>query len=237
MAIFSERHLAPEIMDQPGLDPSRHRTALRGLSRVNRISGTAATLWSRIRTVRPIDPESRLRVLDLACGGGDVLLDLAERSVGHSVPIDLFGRDISETAIVHAREAATRRRHENIEFSQADALLGEFADGPFDVVFCTLFLHHLNRDDATILLRRMGALSRRRVFIDDLRRTGLGYLFAWVGCRLLSRSPIVHADGPASARAAFTEAEVMHMAEDAGLQGATMTRHWPQRFLFDWRRT
>ena len=235
MVFFAARVHASEVMDQPGLDPSRHRDALRGLSRVNRISGTAGNLWSRIRTARPIAPETRLRVLDLACGGGDVLLDLAERSAGHLVPIEFFGRDLSETAITHAREAAQRRGLLNVEFSQADALRDAFSDGPFDIVFCTLFLHHLNRDDATSLLRRMAAMSSQIVLIDDLRRSGLGYLFAWVGCRILSRSPIVHVDGPSSARAAFTEPEVLRMAEDAGLHRATMTRHWPQRFLFEWR--
>ena len=54
------------------------------------------------------------------------------------------------------------------------------------------------------------------------------------GSRLLTRSPIVHVDGPLSVRAAFTVAEARQLAERAGLSGATIRRHWPQRFLLSW---
>jgi hypothetical protein len=40
---------------------------------------------------------------------------------------------------------------------------------------------------------------------------------AWTGCHLLSRSPIVHFDGPTSARAAWTRNELRTHAEHAGL--------------------
>lgn len=237
MISFNARYLAPEVMDQQDLDPHRHRQALRGLDRVNRLSGTAGILWQRIRTMQPQASGARLRVLDLACGGGDVLLDLAERSHGHSIPIDFIGSDLSHTAILHATETAERRGIANVAFSQADALQDDIAGGPYDTVYCTLFLHHLDRDNAKTLLRRMAALATQAVLIDDLRRTRLGYVLAWAGCRMLSRSPIVHVDGPSSARAAFTETEVLQIANEAGLQGASLTRHWPQRFLLDWRRS
>lgn len=236
MVFVTTRVQLPELMDQPGLDPVQHRQALRGLSRVNRISGTAEKLWRRIRTVRPITPNEPLRVLDLACGGGDVLLDLAKRSIGHAIPIEFFGRDLSETAIAHAREAAQQLGLTTVDFLQADAFGGDRVNESFDVVLTTLFLHHLNRNDAKKLLRRMAELSKQIVIVDDLRRTRLGYVFALVGCRILSRSPIVHYDGPLSVKAAFTEPEVLQMAEEAGLLGASTTRHWPQRFLFEWRR-
>ena len=236
MVFVNQRVQLPELMDQPGLDPVHHRQALRGLSRVNRISGTAEKLWRRIRTVRPTTPAAPLRVLDLACGGGDVLLDLAKRSIGHPFPIEFFGRDLSETAIAHAREAAQQLGVTTVEFSQADAFSDDRVNESFDVVLATLFLHHLNRDDAKKLLNRMAGLTNQIVLVDDLRRTKLGYVFALVGCRILSRSPIVHYDGPLSVRAAYTEAEVLQMAEEAGLRGASTTPHWPQRFLFEWRR-
>lgn len=237
MISLNARHLTPEVMDQQNLDPQRHRQALRGLGRVNRLSRTAGILWKRIRTLEPHATGARLRVLDLACGGGDVLLDLAERSRSHPIPIDFFGSDLSPTAILHATEAAERRGNSNVTFSQADALHDDLSGEVFDIVYCTLFLHHLNHDNATTLMRRMTVLASQAVLIDDLRRTGLGYVLAWVGCRMLSRSPIVHADGPSSARAAFTEQEVLQMAAEAGMQVASLTRHWPQRFLLDWRRS
>jgi hypothetical protein len=54
---------------------------------------------------------------------------------------------------------------------------------------------------------------------------------------LLSRSPIVRHDGLVSAAAAFTAKEAMALADQAGLQGATLTRHWPERYLLVWSRS
>ena len=44
MLLFSslaQRHLQPEIMDQPDLAPERHFQALRGLERINGWSGSS----------------------------------------------------------------------------------------------------------------------------------------------------------------------------------------------------
>jgi len=57
-----------------------------------------------------------------------------------------------------------------------------------------------------------------------------------VGCRLLSRSPIVHFDGPVSVQGAFRMDEALDLAARAGLDGATIRRSWPERFLLSWHR-
>jgi hypothetical protein len=101
---------------------------------------------------------------------------------------------------------------------------------------CSLFLHHLQTEDAKGLLSRMAEAARRMVLVNDLRRTRLGYALAYFGSRLLSRSRIVHHDGPQSVRAAFTSEEIGNLALEAGLEGATITHHWPERYLLSWRK-
>ena len=86
------------------------------------------------------------------------------------------------------------------------------------------------------LLRRMGRASRCLVLVNDLIRSPLGYGLAWAGCRLLSRSPIVHFDGPVSVQGAFQVPEVRTMAALAGLDGVDLRRSWPERYLLCWRR-
>jgi hypothetical protein len=44
-------------------------------------------------------------------------------------------------------------------------------------------------------------------------------------------------DGPISVAAAFSGAEAQTLAERAGLHGAVVTRHWPERFLLSWNRS
>ena len=78
------------------------------------------------------------------------------------------------------------------------------------------------------------AEAGRRVLVQDLLRETMGYLLAWSGLRLLSRSEVAHVDGPRSVRAAFSFTEVQAMAVEAGLVGAVVRRGWPARFILQW---
>ena len=84
------------------------------------------------------------------------------------------------------------------------------------------------------MLRRMAAAAQCLVLVDDLVRSRWGYLLALAGSHVLSTSRIVHFDGPTSVAAAFTPSEALSLAERAGLQGTSLTRHWPQRYLLTW---
>ena len=48
---------------------------------------------------------------------------------------------------------------------------------------------------------------------------------------------VFHVDGTRSVKAAFTPAEAALLAAKAGLHGARVTTHWPQRWLLAWSRT
>ncbi|HXG11787.1 MAG TPA: methyltransferase domain-containing protein [Gemmataceae bacterium] len=228
-----ERRLQPEVMDQPGLDPRQHAQALRGLRRINRLSGSAVILWPSIRSLaRRLAPRP-LRVLDVATGGGDVPVRLwqAARAVG--LPVQIDGCDRSPMAVAFARNHAAESQA-LVGFFICDAL-EELPTG-YDVLVSSLFLHHLDEDQAVRFLRRMADAAGRLVLINDLVRSTAGYLAAYVGTRLLSASPIVREDGPRSVAAAFTLGEARALAERAGLRGARVVGRWPWRFLLRWRR-
>jgi hypothetical protein len=106
----------------------------------------------------------------------------------------------------------------------------------FDVVTCSLFLHHLGDDGAATLLAAMGRAAGRLVLVNDLARGPLNLALVWLATRVLTRSPVVRVDGSLSVRAAFTPAEALSLAARAGLTGATVERRWPCRFLLSWRR-
>ena len=123
----------------------------------------------------------------------------------------------------------------NIRFHLCDALEQPFPQAKYDVVMCSLFLHHLTQINAVRLLQRMREAAAQLVLIDDLRRTICGYWLARLGCRILTRCHVVHVDGPMSVEGAFTTDEAHVLAEKAGLRGASIRAHWPQRFLLTWR--
>ena len=108
--------------------------------------------------------------------------------------------------------------------------------GDFDVVTSALFLHHLTDDQAADVLQRMAAATNRLILINDLRRSWAGWLLAAAACRLLTRSPVVHTDGPRSVARAFTPTEALNIARRAALANAVISHRWPFRFLLAWDR-
>jgi len=231
---LAHRQRLPELMDQPGLDPDLHAEALVGLRRINAVSFSAASLFAPIRALaRSLPPDAApLRLLDVACGGGDNALDLAALAQRQGLALAVEGCDISPQAVALS-EARARERGLEASFFVADVLADALPDR-FDVIVSSLFLHHLDTADAETLLGRLAARSRRLLLISDLLRTPLGYGLAWAGTQLLSRSRIVHIDGLLSVRGAFQLDEVAAMADRAGLQGVALHRCWPERYLLRW---
>ena len=230
------RHRERELMDAPDLDPVLHVQALRALARVNRVSGVAARVWRDVLHLSR-EPDSRgrdepLRLLDVACGGGNVLVDVARRARSADVPLEVHGCDVSPVALEQARGAAARSGFA-ANFLERD-ILSEGLPGGYDLVCSSLFHHHLSNEDAVVLLRGM-ADAGKRVLVQDLLRGTLGYVLAWWGLRFLSRSEVARVDGPLSVRAAFSLPEVRTMAVEAGLAGAVVRRGWPERFILRWR--
>ena len=223
-------------MDAEDLDSARHIKALRALARVNRVSLVAARVWREVLHLSRIGHDrggdQPLRLLDVACGGGDVVVDVARRAQRASVPLVVHGCDLSPVALEHARRE-TERWGVAVDFFVRD-VVAEGLPGGYDLVCSSLFHHHLSRADAVDLLRGM-AEAGRWVMVQDLLRGPLGYILAWSGLRLLSRSEVAHVDGPRSVRAAFTLSEVRAMAAEAGYMGAVIRRGWPERFILRWR--
>lgn len=230
---LDHRDRQPELMDQPGLDVAVHRYALASMGRVNRISFTARVIWRGLADLLDLSSTRRYRVLDIACGGGDLALRLNHIARRRGIALQADGCDVSPTSVAFASDAARRNGIAGARFFQLDALRDALPPD-YDVLMCTLFLHHLEETDVVSLLNRMAASARRAVLVDDLVRTRFGYVLAWAGGRLLTRSPIIHTDGPLSVRAAFGLDEFRGLAARAGLEPFTIRRHWPQRFLMTW---
>lgn len=216
-------------MDDPALDVAAHHAALRGLGRINRVSRTAAGFWPTLRELsRGCTAGRPLRVADLACGGGDVLRQLAAKGVRSRCPIAWTGYDLSTTALAYAQDASAQHRLP-IRWMQHDVVRADLPE-TFDVTLCSLFFHHLSMEDAALALRRMVGASKL-VMVSDLRRSATGHLVAAVGTRLLSRSPVVHADGPQSVRAGWTKDELLQIAAKAGCPSPGIRAQFPWRWM------
>jgi SAM-dependent methyltransferase len=231
---LSRRHRQPEIMDAPNLAPARFTETLRGLRRVNIVTRSTALMWPDLEAAVRRCAARPLRVLDVACGGGDVLIALWRRAKRAGLRVELVGCDVSPTAVQFASEAAARAEAP-IAFFRHDVTGDPLPDG-FDMVMSTLFLHHLDDKEAIAFLHDAAAKSHDRLVIQDLVRSPLSYWFARLGTRVLLLSDICRLDGRTSVEGAFTQEEATSLAREAGLTRAEVVLRLPFRYLIRWIR-
>ncbi len=231
---MQNRVVVPELMDDAHLPRSAHEQALYGITRLNFWSRSYAGLWAALRDeARRVAPRP-LRVLDVATGSGDIPIHLAHCARRAGVKLSLGACDISATALETAQRRATKN-NVALELFQCDATKEPLPSG-YDAVITSLFLHHLSEPSALGLLQSMATAASRLVLVNDLQRSPLNLGLVTLASRLLSRSPIVHFDGPASVRAAFTIPEAKALAAKAGLINAVVVPHFPCRWLLTWRK-
>lgn len=201
----------PELMDRPDAAPAELEAALRSLRGLNRFFGSYALVMRFLR--RWIQPGDHLRIADLATGSADIprrAVDYA-RAIGASV--ELVAVDSQPRTIESARRLSAA--YPEIACECADVLTFGSA-ATFDIVICSLALHHFTDTDAVRLLRRCRELSRRFVLVADLRRGILATLGVYLLTALIFRDRMTRADGRTSARRSFTSRELRDLAVRAG---------------------
>ena len=154
------RQLQPELMDQPGLDVNIHRAALSAIAGINSLAFTHRAYWKAIRPLLERRPSNPVRVLDVACGSGDVAVRLATLAQRAGLPIIVDGCDRSPIAVSLAQERAELSQVPS-RFFRFDVLNEEWP-ADYDVITTSLFLHHLRNDEAVHVLRQTANGSRQR---------------------------------------------------------------------------
>jgi len=225
------RRLTSEIMDGDDLSPTDHVAALAGLERLNLLALHARPFWREIAPMAAVATPARpLRVLDLACGGGGLVLGLRRRARRAGLAVQVDGCDRSPTAVAFAEARAARAGLDGGRFFACD-LVGDGVPGGYDVVVNSLFLHHLTEGEAVAFLRDAAAKVQRVALVSDILRTRLGLWMVRVACPALGWSRIVVDDGLTSLRAAFTAGELQDLVTRASLPQTVLQRHWPERAM------
>jgi ubiquinone/menaquinone biosynthesis C-methylase UbiE len=202
----------PELMDRPQPVTAELESDLRNLRQLNRYFGSYRLVEHFLR--RWLKPRTELRIVDFATGSGDIprlIVDHARR-IDAEVTVDAVDQQASTVEIARGLS----RDYPEIKFIAGDVLT--FSREPYDMVLCSLALHHFAENDAVTLLKRCRALSKQYVLVADLRR---GWL-ATAGVRLLTtlffRQKMTQIDARLSAARAFSFAEMRSLAERAGWQ-------------------
>jgi 2-polyprenyl-3-methyl-5-hydroxy-6-metoxy-1,4-benzoquinol methylase len=209
-----ERQFNPvelELMDRPQPVSLELERDLENIRQLNRWFGSYALISMFLS--RWIKPGSRLRIVDLATGSGDIPRLIAEcgRKIRAELRIDALDRQSATLEIAQKLSVP----YPEIRLIEGNILEWRPAE-TYDVVFCTLALHHFSNDDAVRVLQRCRELSHKFVLVSDLRRSWM----ATIGVHLLTatvfREPMTKHDARLSIARAFSFSEMNQLAQRAG---------------------
>ena len=156
-------------------------------------------------------------MLDLATGCADIPLAIARWADRRGLPLTIIASDADPSILALAAQQIAG--HPDITLARYDARAVPLPDKSFDIVLCSLSLHHFSPDDAVQVLREMNRLARIGFILNDLRRGRLGYAAAWLAARLTTRNRLTRNDAPLSVRRAYTPAELAELLRRAGIDG------------------
>lgn len=198
-------------MDRPQPVSIELKRDLQNLRELNRWFGSHALVLQFAR--RWIKRGHSLRMVDLATASGDIPRLVVDHARAVGARIDIVAVEQNGATLEIARNLSAA--YPEITFVQADMRQWQ-PNESFDIVLCSLVLHHFSEEDAVHVLRRCRALSRQRVLVSDLRRGLLAYAGVYFLTALVFRDPMTKCDARLSAARAFSFGEMQDLARRAG---------------------
>ena len=205
-----------ELMDRPVDAVDELEGNLADIEFANRWLGGIAPIRREVRRA------GARTILDVGSGSGDVPLALVRDGRRRGV-------DVRATCLDHSEQmlAIARRRtggDERLTFVRGEGERLPFDDGAFDVVTCTLALHHFEPAAARALLAEMRRVARQTPIVGDLSRASTAYAATWLWTRVSTRNRLTRNDAPLSVRRAYEPHEALALAREAGWRWARVVR-------------
>jgi len=202
---------ATELLDGLLDDPVPLAANLRDLRRLNRLTGGAAL---SVRAVRTLIPGGGT-VLDVGTGGADIPALLLSDARRRNVRLEVTATDARPEILAAARVVdPALATMPGLVLAVADGRALPWPDGAFDVAHTSMVIHHLDPGDAVVLLGELHRVARRGIVVNDLDRSWLSWLGAWLLARTIARSTYTRHDAPMSVRRAYTRDEMADLIRE-----------------------
>ena len=212
-----KRRVIAELLDDDLGTPQEIAASLRDLRHINDWFGGTRTTTTLLRQVTRRAHLSKLSVLEVGSGLGDVPLRAQRALAGQGIETQITLLDRLSTHLP--------RRASSVA---GDVMLLPFRNASFDVVSCSLFAHHFEPPELTHLVTEALRVSRQAVLINDLVRTRMHLALVYLGLPLF-RSRITWNDAPASVRRAYTVQEMRWILPKVPASRVDITRHFLYR--------
>ena len=213
-----QRKVIAELLDDDLGTPDEIAKSLVDLRHINNWFGGTATTTSLLRRIAQETGQTKLSLLEIGAGLGDVPLE-ARRALakdGITLRVTLLDRLWSHLP------------SDGVPAVAGDALHLPFCDDAFDVVSCSLFAHHFEPETLPLLVMESLRVARRAVLINDLIRSRLHLGLVYMGLPLFG-SRITWHDAPASVQRAYTVDEMKFMLAHVPARRIEITRHYLYR--------
>lgn len=203
MPNFSKRSQQPELMDTQDVSYEEFYNCLRDLEWINRWTlAYRPTLDWLANHAMQAHSNQPLSLLDVGCGGGDMLRQIRRWADKRQIAIRLTGIDLNP----YSRKTAMTLTPESMDISYIEGNLFDYQpDQPIDFIISSLFTHHLNDAQLQEFIDWMQRTARIGWFVNDLHRHWLPWLFIKYAVWLLQLNRLVQHDAPVSVARAFVK--------------------------------
>lgn len=227
MVDLSYRSEELEIMDDLSDDSPALYQALKELDIINKwLGGNAVTLIA-VKKILKSNPQKNWTIADLGCGSGEMLIKIADWARQENINVELIGFDANPNVIQYAKNHCEDYPEINL---QTENIFSEsFKNRKFDLISCTLFLHHFTKDELVNLLEQFNQQSKN-VVINDLHRHYFAYYSIRVITQLFSKSKMVKNDACLSVWRAFTKKDWQEILQLAQISNYSIKWKWAFRW-------
>ena len=225
----SHRSSEMEIMDDFTMEGVLFRDTLDKLEIINRfLGGNSVTINGLKNLLKNQSKNKTITIVDLGCGNGDILRDVAKFGRKNNYSFNLIGIDANLAAIEYAKELS--KEYSELSFKTIDILSEDFKKQSYDVVLCTLFLHHFKNEELISFLKTTTDKATIGVVVNDLHRHKLAYyLFKLIG--FFIKNKMVRQDGLTSVLRAFKREDLENIAKEIKVHFSVQWK-WAFRYLW-----
>ncbi len=226
MIDLSKRSNLPEKMDDLNAPEKELRQNLRELEVINNLLGGYSVVLGALNSLNL--QGKKLSVMDLGCGGGDMLRAVANWAKKKNKDVKLLGIDLNPVMISYAKAASSQLP--DIEFRLANVFDDKLLNEKPDIVICSLFCHHFEDEQLVALLKRMTQLADKAVIVNDLHRDSIAYYAISILTSIFSKTYMVRYDAKLSVARAFKRSEWRAILAKAGVTNYTLKWRWAWRW-------
>jgi len=226
---FRQRSYELENLDKGTYTPEEYEGCIVELQWVNRWLGDTKTLDDLfLAEIERLGVRS-FSVLDVGAGSGELLRVAANWARDTERKSFLVGLELNERSAKSILE-------ESAEFPEIHSVRGNglrlpFQDRAFDYAIQSLTLHHFDDEGAVEILREMGRVARRGIFVIDLHRSPVAYFFYTTIGKLFLHNRLLREDGALSILKSWKPQELEKLGRAAGLKNVTVDEHFPSRLV------